>query len=238
MSNITFLSRTPALLSLPLAVLLFLTLFHSAQAQEDDGLHRYIGTAFLDNRVAPAGTTVQAHAGTSILATATVTQTGIYILAITRPQDSPVITFTLDGNLATQTATWQEPGVTNLDLLASTQQQTPPADRNGTPAQPGYAPAGPAGPEGPAGPAGPEGVEGPAGPAGPAGPEGPAGPAGPSGPEGPQGADGEPGEQGTQGPPGPPGINGASGNTPLTFIMAIIALCVAVCALAVAVLRR
>ena len=235
MSNTTFLSRTPALLALPLAVLLFLAIFHSAQAQKDDGLHRYIGTAFLDNRVAPAGTTVQAHAGTSVLATATVTQTGIYILAVARPQGSPVITFTLDGNLATQTATWQEPGVTNLDLLASTQQQTPPANVNGAPAQPGYAPAGPAGPagpEGPAGPAGPAGYEGPAGPAGPAGYEGPAGPAGPAGPEG------EPGKQGQQGPRGLSGASGASGNASLTFTMAIIALCGAVCALAVAVLRR
>ena len=124
-------------------------------------------------------------------------------------------------------------------------------------------PRGPAGPAGPLGPAGPRGIqgeaglqgdEGPAGSAGPSGPQGPkgdvgssgslgnAGPLGPEGPRGgtgaqgyigqtgPQGVAGPAGATGVQGPSGPPGSSGS-------FLIAVIALIVALLSLLVAIGR-
>ncbi len=118
-------------------------------------------------------------------------------------------------------------------------------------------PAGPAGPVGPAGPqgepglageAGADGIAGRAGPQGPKGDQGPVGPPGETGSQGsegprgdtgaqghlgqtgPQGVAGPPGATGVQGPAGPPG---SSGN----FLIAIIALVIALLALLVAIGR-
>ena len=118
-------------------------------------------------------------------------------------------------------------------------------------------PAGPVGPAGPEGPAGADGLQGPQGepgargatgpqgPMGDPGPQGPMGEAGPAGGEGPrgeagpQGYIGQTGQQGVAGPAGPAGAQGPSGppGSQGNFLIAIIALVVALLALLVAIGR-
>ena len=121
-------------------------------------------------------------------------------------------------------------------------------------------PAGPAGPAGPRGPAGSQGDPGAAGEAGQAGSDGAVGPQGPKGdqgpvgppggmgaqgPEGPrgetgaQGHVGQTGSQGVAGPPGATGVQGPSGppGSSGNFMIAIIALVIALLALLVAIGR-
>ena len=112
-------------------------------------------------------------------------------------------------------------------------------------------PTGPRGPMGPAGPAGPRGELGDTGLTGPQGPKGDPGPVGPpgdTGPPGPEGPRGDPGQQGYIGQTGPQGVAGPVGSAGVqgpagpagssgSFLVAIIALVVALLSLLVAIGR-
>ena len=138
-----------------------------------------------------------------------------------------------------------------------------PTVRARTPTPTPRAVQGPTGPRGPAGPPGPTGIPGEPGPVGEPGPSGSRGETGPQGPKGDQGPVGPPGETGPQGPSGPRGETGSQGNMGQTgaqgvagpagatgvqgpsgpsgsdgnFLIAIIALVVALLALLVAIGR-
>jgi hypothetical protein len=116
---------------------------------------------------------------------------------------------------------------------------------------------GPVGPQGPAGPQGPQGSQGGTGPQGgpgvqgPKGDQGPVGPpgerglqgdSGPRGEPGPQGYIGQSGQQGIAGPSGLQGVQGPEGDTGAagssgSFLIAMVALVVALLALLVAIGR-
>ena len=115
-------------------------------------------------------------------------------------------------------------------------------------------PVGPQGPEGPQGPQGSQGGTGPQGGPGAQGPKGDQGPVGPPGERGlqgdlgprgepgPQGYIGQSGQQGIAGPSGSQGVQGPEGDTGAagssgSFLIAMVALVVALLALLVAIGR-
>lgn len=204
--------------------LLFLNVPPPALAQEDQ-LHRYIGTAHVNGSPAAPGTPVSAMNASGTAATSTVTNGGLYILAVPEPvnQADRTLFFTIDGSHTGQSATWNAPGVTSLDLRSTAihgQPQTLPQNPSTSGLQ---GPAGPAGPPGPAGANGADGADGAGGPPGPAGADG---------------ADGADGPQGAPGPQGPPGIASTAGTPATVQVKAtgnnIIAIALAALALAVA----
>ena len=175
------------------------------------------------------------------------------------------ITFKVSGGTAFETKQWQSAGDdTGFDLNvagpgSSRPTATPRPTRRPT-STPRRVVTSVPGPRGPAGPAGPQGEPGPAGETGPAGERGPAGPQGPKGDQGPVGPRGETGPQGNEGPrgntgsqgnvgqTGPQGVVGPAGATGVqgpsgpsgsdgNFLIAIIALVVALLALLVAIGR-
>ena len=157
--------------------------------------------------------------------------------------------------------------VVNLSVTTTANTNTPvPRPNTRVPARNTFTPVvqqGPAGPTGPIGPRGPVGLDGPAGPQGEPGPlgatgpqgskgdpgdlgpQGPAGESGPSGPEGPRGESGplgyigQTGPQGVAGPSGAVGVQGPTGpvGSSGSFMIAVIALVVALLALLVAIGR-
>ena len=174
------------------------------------------------------------------------------------------VTFRVNGNTVAERTTWSSGEAELLNLTASS---TPPTSTptptrrvvtRGTPTPAAIrGPAGPTGPRGPEGPAGPQGdpgLQGDPGPRGPSGNTGPQGPMGETGPPGetgprgdegprgepgPQGHIGQTGQQGVVGPTGPSGAQGPSGppGSQGNFLIAIIALVVALLALLVAIGR-
>ena len=176
------------------------------------------------------------------------------------------VTFRIDGNVAVEKITWTsgEAQLLNLNASATPATNTPtptrriisrstntptprlvqgpvgprgPAGADGAPGAEG--PEGPVGPQGATGPQGPKGDVGPQGPAGPPGETGPMGAEGPRGEGGPQGYIGQSGPQGVAGPAGPAGVQGPAGpsGSDGNFLIAIIALVVALLALLVAIGR-
>ena len=217
-----------------------------ASAQEEQ-LHRYIGTAYLNGTPAPPGTAVSALNSAGTLATAKVTSTGLYILAVPKPTGDQLLFFAIAGALTGQNATWTAPGVTNLDLRmqsATTPTRNAPAaaaapqasqETPGADGRPG--PAGADGADGADGAHGADGRNGIDGQNGTDGEDGADGSTGPAGPQGP------PGERGPQGPPsnaatGTTGLQvQATGNNMIAIIMAAVAMAMGAGALFVS-LRR
>ena len=228
--------------------------------------HLIFGTAYIDNRVVSEGTVVQAFIDGKEVARYNATANGAFLLQVD-PSTTGVshsgktISFKVRGLDGRQTLTWA-PGGDNtsfrLDASASPPTPTPrPTVRRPTSTpRPAVTPTpvvvrGPQGPRGPAGEDGAQGPPGPAGEDGTRGPQGPAGEDGDQGPQGPEGPEGPKGEQGPQGyigqtgpqgiagpsglsgPQGPAGPPGSSGN----FLIAIIALVIALLALLVAIGR-
>lgn len=175
------------------------------------------------------------------------------------------VTFRIGGQTATQTIRWTSGEAQLLNLNASSNTPTPrptarttarntptprviqgpKGDTGATGPRGQEGAAGPQGDSGPAGPAGPQGSHGSQGPKGDLGPVGPSGETGqtgsegPRGDSGPQGYIGQTGPQGVAGPAGPAGVQGPTGpiGSSGSFLIAIIALVVALMALLVAIGR-
>lgn len=237
--------------------------------------HTFLGTAYIDDRVAPEGTTVQAYIdGRTVGPPSTVLSNGRFFVTVPPAQSGPAhtgktVTFRVRGLVARETSTWASAGDTrdfDLHVTTATPTSTPrptPTRRVVTRSTPTPTPrvvVGPRGPEGPQGPQGPAGADGAAGPSGDPGPQGltgpqgsrgeigaqgppgetgPQGPEGPRGEPGPQGYIGQTGQQGVAGPSGPAGVQGPQGppGSQGNFLIAIIALVVALLALLVAIGR-
>ena len=176
------------------------------------------------------------------------------------------VTFRVNGRNAAEKITWTSGEAEVLNLNASTTATPTPRPTTRVVTRGTSTPdsrQGPAGPTGPAGPRGPAGLEGPAGPQGEpglqgatgpqgpkgdpgdGGPRGPAGETGLPGPEGPRGESGplgyigQTGPQGVAGPSGAVGVQGPTGpvGSSGSFMIAVIALVVALLALLVAIGR-
>ena len=225
--------------------------------------HTFFGTAYVDGSAVSPGTTITAVVGDKRVST-TVNDNRQFFLLVPPEIDGvssvgKTVTFRIGNLAATQSVSWASGGrnETNFRLTASaspTSTPRPTATRRpaATPRPTATpvprvitGPRGPQGPQGPAGEQGPEGPQGPQGLRGPAGADGDAGATGADGEDGsagergPQGYIGQTGPQGVagpsglSGPQGPAGPAGSSGN----FLIAIIALVVALLALLVAIGR-
>ena len=242
-----------------LAILASVPAMASAQG---DIPHTVLGTAYIDGRVAPQGTSVQALIDGNQVAIASTNATGVFFLLIP-PSDTgtshvgKTISFRVRGLVAAETLTWASQGDSRgVRLNASANPTNTPRPANtrrpaNTPRPTAASARGPQGPRGATGEAGPEGPPGPAGADGVDGADGAQGPPGPAGADGVDGADGATGARGPQGyigqtgqqgvagpaglsgPQGPVGPPGSSGN----FMIAIIALVIALLALLVAIGR-
>lgn len=270
------LTRTRILVLLAIAVVAA-TIPALVYAQGTELPHLFLGTARIDNRVAPVGTSVEAYIEGNRVANTTVRSGGSFVLKIDPPASGPsfagkTVTFKIRGFDASETVKWASAGdntnnfVLNASSVAPTPTRAVPTrrpttvvsrTRTPTPAASLRGPIGPQGPQGLQGPEGPEGPEGPQGPRGetgaqgpkgdqgPVGPPGETGPAGAEGPRGepgPQGYIGQTGQQGVPGPSGPQGVQGPEGDTGAagssgSFLIAMIALVVALLALLVAIGR-
>ena len=262
------LTRTSFLVLLAVAALL-VSIPAVVLAQGEGRPNRFSGNAYIDGQRAPNGTLVEAVSDGNVIGRAGVqaspTNPNInYILDVTRPPAGLELTFRVGGNLAQETAIWQDGRVTypfnlNASSTAVPPTQAAPTPRpvvptrvasirgpvgpEGPPGEPG--PAGPPGEPGPAGPSGPRGIPGADGTSGSDGAQGLPGEAGPVGPQGPQGetgqsgVQGQPGLQGAAGPAGAQGPQGMQGPQGASggFLLAIIALVVAFLALLIAVGR-
>ena len=254
------LTRTKFLLLIAIAALLVsIPAIVSAQGVPPN---RFYGRATIDGLSVQAGTKVEAFVNGRSAGSTTANNVSRFVLTVGQPAGGTSLTFEVGGNAASQTATWTQGRNTPLDLTASsttTTTTTTPSTPRPRPAntvpptiirgEPG--PIGPRGPIGPEGPPGPEGFPGPQGPQGIPGPQGfpgdagapgdtgPAGPPGPRGEAGPQGPSGSQGSQGVAGPTGSQGVQGPTGpaGSPGNFLIAIIALVVALLALLVAIGR-
>jgi len=219
-----------------LALLTALSMSH-VTAQAPSGPPAFLGgTAWVDGRLAPPGTTVIAMQGNTELGRGVVEDDGKFKpFQIRKPPAGNLIYFIVDGALVPDEVTWRS-GLLRADLelqASNISQQAPTATPPPTPtATPMPTP--------PAisvtGPAGPQGKAGPAGPAGPPGDAGPPGPPGPGGPAGDPGAQGEPGPEGPSGEEGPRGRSADSNNYALyALIAAVVAILLAIAALAVGI---
>ena len=231
--------------------------------------HTFFGTAHVNGRLAPQGTTVTAVVGDKRVSI-NVNANGQFFLVIPPEIDGvssagKTVTFRIGNLTAAESVPWASAGRTesNFRLTASSSPTNTPRPTNTR--RPANTPrptvgAGPTiirGPQGPPGATGVPGatgipgvpgatglpggtgIPGDRGPIGFTGDQGPPGPEGPRGEQGPQGYIGQTGPQGVAGPSGltgqqgPTGPPGSSGN----FLIAIIALVVALLALLVAIGR-
>ena len=255
------LSRSKAILAfVAVSIVVSIPAIVSAQGEIP---HTIFGTAYIDGTVAPDGTLVQAFIDGQEVDRTNTTARGIFFLQIdpAPAQAGKTISFRVRGMLAAESLSWVSRGDTrNFRLNASANPTNTPRPTNtrrpvNTP-RPTAASAptiirGPQGPPGATGLPGATGIPGPTGlpggtgipgiqgPIGFPGDQGPPGPEGPRGDQGPQGYIGQTGPQGVAGPSGlggpqgPVGPAGSSGN----FLIAIIALVVALLALLVAIGR-
>ena len=81
--------------------------------------HRFGGIAILEGESAPDGTQVTALANEAPLATAT-TSGGRYSIDVPQPTVEDPIVFLISGQTAVEKATWEQGGVTILNLSATT----------------------------------------------------------------------------------------------------------------------
>ncbi len=256
------LTRTKFLLLIAVAALLVsIPAIVSAQGVPPN---RFYGRATIDGLAVSAGTTVEAFVNGNSAGNTTANNLSRFVLTVSQPSGGTSLTFEVGGHEATQTANWTQGRNTPLDLTASSTSTTttptttttttisrpantvPPTIIRGEPGPVGprgpVGSAGPPGPEGAPGAQGPQGIQGPLGFPGDQGPPGDTGPAGPQGPRGESGIQGPVGGQGSQGVAGPAGSQGVQGpsgpaGSPGNFLIAIIALVVALLALLVAIGR-
>ena len=237
------------------ALLVSIPAIVSAQGERPN---RISGNAFIDGQKARDGTLVEALANGTVVGTITVRRLSDninYILDTSRPSGGLGLTFRVGGNPAQETATWQDGAVTYPFNLNASSTVAPPTQVEATPpptapptrtivrptaaVRPIAGPPGAAGPPGEAGAAGEPGPIGFPGAPGPPGQPGAIGSPGPAGEDGARGQKGQSGNQGVAGPAGPSGVQGPVGPTgsPGNFLIAIVALVVALLALLVAIGR-
>ena len=185
--------------------------------------HAFFGSATINGSPAANGTVVAALVDGRQIVAKPVSGDGSYPVLLVEPDTGSfagkIVTFTIGGFPAAETAFWIEGNVTILNLNASPGQGGPTPTPNATTA-PIPTPvliAGEQGEAGPRGGQGPQGVQGPSGPPGVGGPPGSAGAAGPAGVAGPAGT------QGLTGPEGDLGDSGSSLFGILAFVFAIFA---------------
>ncbi len=110
------------ILALALGMVLLLTLPSVASAQRVPP-HVFVGEATLDGAAAADGTTVTAIVAGADAATATVTGgDGSYTIVVDQEDSSfggETVSFTIDGNAADETSSWEQGGGTELNLTAS-----------------------------------------------------------------------------------------------------------------------
>ena len=249
------------------AILASLPAILSAQSEIP---HTVFGKAYIDGRIAPTGTSVEAYIDGKKVNEANTNASGTYFLLIPPSTGSShagkAISFRVRGMNArsSEAITWASAG-NHKDIRLDASTAPTPTPRPTATRRPAATPRpaatsaptvirGPQGPPGATGvpgatgiPGAPgatgipggTGVPGDRGPVGSAGDQGPPGEDGPAGVRGPQGYIGQTGPQGVagpsglSGPQGPAGPAGSSGN----FLIAIIALIVALLALLVAIGR-
>jgi len=219
--------RTKILIAV--AVVAFLFLMPSGASAQPPPPHVFIGSATINGSPAADGMVVAALVDGRQVAAKMVSggsYEAIYVFPTNGSFVGKIVTFTIGGILANETALWKQGGATSLNLSATPSPGTPTA----TPvpaatAAPAPTPTpvivvgekGEPGQRGAQGPQGPQGVQGPSGPPGVGGPPGSAGAAGPAGVAGPTGS------QGLTGPEGEHGDKGSSLFGILAFVFAIIA---------------
>ena len=188
--------------------------------------HAFLGLATINGSPAADGTVVAALVDGQQVVAKSVSGGSYPVLLVEPANDSfagKIVTFTIGGIPANETALWTQGEVTELNLSATPSPGTPTATPAPT-ATPVPAPTptpvivvGEKGEPGQRGAQGPQGVQGPSGPPGVGGPPGSAGAAGPAGVAGPTGS------QGLTGPEGEHGDKGSSLFGILAFVFAIIA---------------
>ena len=210
-------------LTLTIAALLLALLPAVLAAQPSDLPAKFAGNAYLDGRLAPEGTLVEAVWQGAVLRSATVEYISPvynYIMNVAKPETGGTVHFRVGGQPAGQQAEWEVGTTTapfDLHALTTVSPTLAPVAAAPAPTIPPLVIAGPVGPQGPQGPEGPRGATGYAGPEGPPGPtgvpgqDGAPGSRGPKGDAGERGLEGETGPQGLVGPQGPPGEAGATG---------------------------
>ena len=194
--------------------------------------HAFLGLATINGSPAADGTVVAALVDGQQVVAKSVSGGSYPVLLIEPANDSfvgKIITFTIGGIPANETALWTQGEVTQLNLSATPSSLAPTATPVPAPtATPVPAPTptptptpvivvGEKGEPGQRGAQGSQGVQGPSGPPGVGGPPGSAGAAGPAGVAGPTGS------QGLTGPEGEHGDKGSSLFGILAFVFAIIA---------------
>ena len=188
--------------------------------------HAFLGLATINGSPAADGTVVAALVDGRQVVAKSVSGGSYPVLLVEPANDSfagKIVTFTIGGIPANETALWTQGEVTELNLSATPSPGTPTATPAPT-ATPVPAPTptpvivvGEKGEPGQRGAQGPQGVQGPSGPPGVGGPPGSAGAAGPAGVAGPTGS------QGLTGPEGEHGDKGSSLFGILAFVFAIVA---------------
>ena len=213
--------RTKILIAV--AVEVFLFLMPSGASAQRVIPHAFLGLATINGSPAADGTVVAALVDGRQVVAKSVSGGSYPVLLVEPANDSfvgKIVTFTIGGIPANETALWTQGEVTQLNLSATPTQLAPTA----TPV-PAPTPTpvivvgekGEPGQRGAQGSQGSQGVQGPSGPPGVGGPPGSAGAAGPAGVAGPTGS------QGLTGPEGEHGDKGSSLFGILAFVFAIIA---------------
>ena len=219
--------RTKILIAV--AVVAFLFLMPSGASAQPPPPHVFIGSATINGSPAADGMVVAALVDGRQVAAKMVSggsYEAIYVFPTNGSFVGKIVTFTIGGIPANETALWKQGGATSLNLSATPSPAAPTA----TPvpaatAVPAPTPTpvivvgekGEPGQRGAQGSQGSQGVQGPSGPPGVGGPPGSAGAAGPAGVAGPTGS------QGLTGPEGEHGDKGSSLFGILAFVFAIIA---------------
>ncbi len=221
--------RTKILIAV--AVVAFLFLMPSGASAQRVIPHAFLGLATINGSPAADGTVVAALIDGRQVAAKSVSGGSYPVLLIEPANDSfvgTIITFTIGGIPANETALWTQGEVSELNLSATPSSLAPTATPVPAPtATPVPAPTptpvivvgekGEPGQRGAQGSQGSQGVQGSSGPPGVGGPPGSAGAAGPAGVAGPTGS------QGLTGPEGEHGDKGSSLFGILAFVFAIIA---------------
>ena len=216
--------RTKILIAV--AVVAFLFLMPSGASAQRVIPHAFLGLATINGSPAADGTVVAALVDGRQVAAKSVSGGSYPVLLVEPANDSfagKIVTFTIGGIPANETALWTQGEVTQLNLsatpspLAPTATPVPAATAVPAPTPTPVIVVGEKGEPGQRGAQGPQGVQGPSGPPGVGGPPGSAGAAGPAGVAGPTGS------QGLTGPEGEHGDKGSSLFGILAFVFAIIA---------------
>ncbi len=118
---------------LALLALVGLLVLWPAVAFAQPNAHRFYGTATLDGTAVSIGSAVAATVGGDTYSTTTTDAAGTYVITvassdITKSYAGQTVSFTVRGYAATQTATWEVGGVTNLNLTARTALTAPTAE--------------------------------------------------------------------------------------------------------------